>query len=343
MKRIFLALFITSALMLTTGCERLLMGDDVDASAKGTFDYLWKTLDEQYSEFDVKDADWNAVRDSLSVKIDDNTTSQQLFDICSQMLDPLMDGHVNLISGFDTYHNGEVYRMMAEKSNIDDRCVRLHYLKPDYHTASGFQNNDIGDGVLYILYRSFSNPADSSRLRQLVERFDHQHNGMSGIVLDLRQNGGGSVQNIWNILGLFESHGQPLYSTRSKTGAGHEDFGEARRVHADENADGLKQKVVVLTDRGSYSAASFFTLCAKEYDNFTIIGDTTGGGLGLPRGGQLPNGWYYRFSGTRTYSNDGVNYENGVPPDEVVILDRALAQQGTDNVIERAKEILLQK
>jgi len=30
-----------------------------------------------------------------------------------------------------------------------------------------------------------------------------------------------------------------------------------------------------------------------------LIGDTTGGGWGLPNGGQLPNGWTYRLSITK--------------------------------------------
>ena len=64
-----------------------------------------------------------------------------------------------------------------------------------------------------------------------------------------------------------------------------------------------------------------------------------GGGLGLPNGGQLPNGWRYRFSITRTLANDGRNYENGVPPDTVVRLIPGQTTQ--DNVIEQACQRLV--
>ena len=43
-----------------------------------------------------------------------------------------------------------------------------------------------------------------------------------------------------------------------------------------------------------------FALSTTAYDNMFCVGDTTGGGLGMPNGGELPNGWRYRFSVTRT-------------------------------------------
>ena len=64
--------------------------------------------------------------------------------------------------------------------------------------------------------------------------------------------------------------------------------------------------------------------------------------MGLPNGGQLPNGWTYRFSITRTIAVDGGNYENGVPPDYRVILDDDADETGIDNVIEFAADKLLE-
>ena len=67
------------------------------------------------------------------------------------------------------------------------------------------------------------------------------------------------------------------------------------------------------------------------------MGDTTGGGLGLPTCGTLPNGWVYRFSITRTLALDGCNYENGVPPDILLPFDREQAfRLRRDNIIDSA-------
>jgi C-terminal processing protease CtpA/Prc len=81
----------------------------------------------------------------------------------------------------------------------------------------------------------------------------------------------------------------------------------------------------------------------RTYDNVTVMGDTTAGGLAVPTGGALPNGWYYRFGVTRTIAPDGVNYEEGVPPDQVVLLDPAAVMTGHDNIIDSAITLITNK
>lgn len=338
----YIKILVLPVMLMMAGCEKLLMGPEPDGSANATFEYLWQQFDEEYSLFDVKAVDWDSARAALGAEVHDDMSAEELFDVCGRLTDLLHDGHVNLISGFDVRHDAWLYRMMTEKSNIDPDCVALHYLGPDYHTLGGLCHNDIGDGVLYIRYASFSNSIDSNRVKYLVDQYAKRAGGLKGIVFDIRQNGGGNIANLWNMLAPFRSHGQLLYTTQSKVGKGHFDYGKDHQVWAYDNPMGLDVRVAVLTDRGCYSAASFFTFCAKEYDNFWVVGDTTGGGLGLPRNGQLPNGWYYRMSVSRTLSADGNNWENGVPPDEVVLLDRTLTAQGVDNVIERAKQWILE-
>ena len=98
---------------------------------------------------------------------------------------------------------------------------------------------------------------------------------------------------------------------------------------------------MLLTDRGCYSAASSFALCLKSYPNVTVMGDTTAGGLAVPTGVALPNGWNYRFGVSRTIAPDGINYEHGVPPDQVVRLSPAAIAAGRDNIIDSAATLIL--
>jgi hypothetical protein len=61
----------------------------------------------------------------------------------------------------------------------------------------------------------------------------------------------------------------------------------------------------------------------------------TGGGLGLPNGGQLPNGWTYRFSVTQTLDLQLNNsFEEGVPPDIYQLFDWNNLMK--DEILERA-------
>ncbi|MCB0662395.1 MAG: hypothetical protein KDC24_06630 [Saprospiraceae bacterium] len=94
--------------------------------------------------------------------------------------------------------------------------------------------------------------------------------------------------------------------------------------------------MVILTNRKSYSAATFFPALMSAYPHVTIMGDTTGGGGGIPYHLELPNGWNFRLSTTITKDAQGRNIELGIPPDKLVSLDKEKANEGIDSVIEAA-------
>jgi C-terminal processing protease CtpA/Prc len=162
-----------------------------------------------------------------------------------------------------------------------------------------------------------------------------------GLILDLRGNGGGAATDIYKIMGRFVESKTKIFTTKDKTGPGANDFSDGLESFLGP-FDGRRytKKLAVLCDRGTYSAGSYTSLATKALDNVILIGDTTGGGLGMPNGGQLPNGWTYRFSVTQTLDLQGNNYEDGVPPDIRVILNAADAANGKDTVIEKALEEL---
>jgi C-terminal processing protease CtpA/Prc len=190
----------------------------------------------------------------------------------------------------------------------------------------------------YIRYSSFGGVISNYDLDFILERYK----STEGLIIDIRQNGGGAVSNVFMLLSRFVHDNRLLYETQVKNGPEPDDFSSLEKVYAESNSEQKYYKrVAILTDRGSYSASSFFSVCTYALDKVFLVGDTTGGGLGLPNGGQLPNGWTYRFSITRTLAVDGQNYENGVPPDYTVILSEESVNQGEDNVIEFAVERLI--
>ncbi|MBQ9864439.1 MAG: S41 family peptidase [Bacteroidales bacterium] len=324
------------AALLCSSCERLLMTDDIPATATHTFGYLWQQVDKQYSLFDVKQVDWQAVYDSLSPQVYDGMTADSLFRICAAMLGTLHDGHVNLYAGFDVGRCDSLYYDFYAHSGIDFNTVMLYYLGPHYRSAGGVAHQGLyGGRVIYFYYGSFSTTLSIPLLRQALRSYPDAQ----GLVLDIRGNGGGSLKNVFQLLSILPSDGQPLYTSQIKSGPQHNDFTPPATTYAPQvdAADAFDKPVVVLTDRACFSAASLFALCTKAYDNVLLMGDTTGGGLALPSMGFLPNAWRYRLSVTRTLSLDGQNYENGVPPDIHLSFDRSAAQQrGHDNIIDSA-------
>ena len=342
MKKIHILIFGLLAFSFSS-CERAFMEQDEPSKPINVFDYLWNEVDQKYSFFDVKGVDWDSVREVYRPMVSDDMGDDSLFLVCAAMLNTLHDGHTNLISGFDVSRNDSVYYKMYAEKNIDDNVVMLNYLSLNYHSTGSFAHNYIRDGkVAYICYSSFSNEISESLMKYIVSYYKY----CEGMIIDMRQNGGGSLSNIAVLLSIFDNHKQPLYQNQVKSGPSHNAFREIQTVYAADGSSLGKEPytkpVAVLIDRGSFSATSFFAICTQAYDNIKLFGDYTGGGLGIPNGGILPNGWAYRFSTTRSIANDGGNYENGVPPDVRVILDPACTAQGIDNVIEAAADWILQ-
>lgn len=337
---VFHSLILIVAMTSLTSCEKLFMVEEGDGNAEAVFEYLWERVDSHYALFDVKDVDWQAVHDSLAPQVYRGMSDDSLFRVLHKMLNTLNDGHVDLWSSDDVASSEQIFLQRYGVKNFDINTVALTYLRADHHTTGGFAYNDIADHqVLYIRYSSFSNSASAANLKKALERFPE----VKGIILDIRQNGGGQIQNEWNLMSMLPSHGQLLYTTQIKNGPSHDAFSSPTSVYAPGNGDNepIHKPVVVLTDRGCYSAASSFALCAKSYDNVIVMGDTTAGGLSVPTGGALPNGWYYRFGVTRTIAPDGVNYENGVPPDHLVLLSPAALAQNRDNIIDSAAALIV--
>ena len=338
MKKIALPFIII--MLMTSSCEKILI-PSTDNSPKTVFDYLWQVLDNQYAFFDIKGVDWDSIYNIYEPRITNNMNDDQLFDVLARMLAELHDGHTNLFATYNTSQDPYLVELQYSQMNIDSRLLVLNYLTPDIQMTGGFRHNALRDGkIAYLYYPSFSNSASYSYLNYLL---NNRYKDAEGLILDIRQNGGGNISNEWNILRILPNNNQLLYETQIKNGPAHDDFTPWQQVYAPATYDSLvwSKPMALLTDRGSYSASSFFALCCKAYANVVQIGDTTLGGLGLPNGGELPNGWHYRFSLTRTLAPNGTNWENGVPPDIYVKLDANSIANGIDNVIERACEWIL--
>ncbi len=338
MKRFFVSL-VVMGVFLTVGCEKAFMYKG-EADAVKTFDYLWQRVDEQYSMFDVKGVDWQRVYDTLRPLVHEGMGEDSLFAVCAASLNCLNDGHVNLYSPHDASRSDSVHRRFYAQSGIDVDVVVLNYLGVGYHSTGGLAHTPLCDGrVIYAFYGSFSNTVSVSGLRHIIKSYPDA----KGMIIDMRGNGGGNLSNIDRLLSVMPSNGQVLYTSQIKNGRAHDAFSPAVPTYAPVNSgEAFQLPVLVLVDRGCFSATSTFAIATQAYDNIRLMGDTTGGGLGLPTMGTLPNGWLYRFSITRTLALDGKNYENGVPPDILLPFDRRKSQtEGRDNIIDSACAIIL--
>lgn len=315
MKTTFLLLTV---LFLAASCEKALFEkDQATKNPFENFEYLWNEIDQKYAYFELKGVDWNAGHDKYEARLYDGMTDDSLFNVLGAMMNELQDDHSNLMADFNRSFYG---RKFDEADNFDWHIIVNHYIGNGYHRSGPFSHAFLDNGELgYVRFPSFSGEIYDYNFDYVLDRYKDT----KGLILDLRENGGGSAGEVFELLDRFIEQETTLYYSRIKNGPGHNDFSEAEAAVI-EPYDGPRylKKVAVLTDRGTYSAGSFTALGTKAIPNMVLIGDTTGGGLGMPNGGQLPNGWTYRFSITQSLTLDKKpDYENGVPADIPVSFD----------------------
>ena len=76
--------------------------DTFNDSPDGNFEALWKIIDEHYCFLEYKNQeyglDWNKIHADYKKRLTSGMSNEQLFDVLSEMLNELRDGHVNLVS-----------------------------------------------------------------------------------------------------------------------------------------------------------------------------------------------------------------------------------------------------
>ena len=307
---------------------------------EGNFEALWKIIDEHYCFFDYKQheygLDWQAVYNKYKVRARGDMTSAQLFEVLSDMLAELRDGHVNLSASHDfgrywTWHE-------AYPANFSDTLLR-RYLGTDYKIASGLDYRILDDNIGYVRYESFSDGIGEGNLDEVLSFMLL----CRGMIIDIRNNGGGDLTNAEKLAARFCQEKTLVGYIQHKTGKGHSDFSPLEPRYLEPSSRIRWHKpVCVLTNRHVYSAANEFVSQMKSLPTVQIVGDRTGGGAGMPFSSSLPNGWTVRFSAVPIYDAQKHNTEFGIDPDYNVQLTDADFARGKDTIIEFARQLLAQ-
>ena len=326
-----LQLLLTLAVFLLTGC----VGEpEFPPTPRGNFEALWKIMDEHYCFFTDKQVDWNAVHDRYAPAVDNGMNDAQLMEVMTAMLSELKDGHVNLFSSFDVGRYWGFYEDYPP--NYSDALER-RYLGTDYRIAGGMQYRVLDDNIGFLRCSSFMSQIGAGNLDQILLYFAP----CRGLIIDVRQNGGGMLTSAEELAARFFNAETLVGFMQHKTGRGHDDFSPLQRQVLKPGKGVRWQKpVVVLTNRQVFSAANEFVKYMKYSPHAIVLGDSTGGGAGLPFSSELPNGWGVRFSACPMYDSDMQTTENGIAPDVPSRLQAIDAARGYDTLIEDARAII---
>jgi carboxyl-terminal processing protease len=161
-----------------------------------------------------------------------------------------------------------------------------------------------GTSVAYVHLHTFSSGAHGE-LREAIERL--YRDGAEGLVLDLRGNGGGLLNEAVLTSSLFVEDGT-VVSTESRA------QGEREYEATGEALD--PRPTVVLTDRNTASAAEILASALSDYDLATLVGTRTFGKGTFQEVIHLPAGGALDLTVGEYLTADGVSLaDKGISPD----------------------------
>lgn len=190
-------------------------------------------------------------------------------------------------------------------------------------------DGDIG----YIVITTFADQTDEQFIKNvdiLLEK------GIKSLIIDLRSNGGGYVDSATNIADRILGEGKILTMVDRN--------GNSEVINSDEE-NKLEIPMVVMIDGYSASASEILTGALRDYGVATTVG-TTSFGKGIVQDViPLPDGTGLKITASEylTPSGDHI-HKKGITPDVEVLFDaETYINDGIDNQLEKAKEVVKSK
>ena len=219
---------------------RLKVGDRITAVAQGPADYV-----------DVREMRLDKVVEMIRGK---KGTHVRLLVIPSDATDPSRRKNVELVRDEIKLKDQEARADIIIRKDENGDPIKLGWLTlPSFYADMDKHQKSTTRDVLALL----------KRLRK---------ENIAGLVIDLRRNGGGSLEEALSLTGLFLKSG-PIVQTK--------DYNGSIRVSANPDPGiAYSGPMVVLTSRQSASASEIFAAALQDYGRAVIVGDKNTFGKG---------------------------------------------------------------
>ncbi|MBP6539081.1 MAG: S41 family peptidase [Saprospiraceae bacterium] len=202
---------------------------------------------------------------------------------------------------------------LSIKKNGSDLAEDINVKRGEVNIPNVPYSGFVADGVGYISLTTFTQNAGSNISKALKELKTKNPN-MSGIILDLRQNGGGLLHEAVNICNIFIPNGEIVVTTKSKVKERDQTF-KTQSQPAD-----LEIPLAILIDKRSASASEIVSGVMQDLDRAVLIGQRSFGKGLVQNTKELPYNARLKITTSKYYIPSGrciqgVEYENGEPKD----------------------------
>lgn len=320
--------------LFMTGC----LQSEPEATPREVVEHVWQLVDTRYALFaDKPGLDWPAQR-ARALDMLKTGDDRALFEVLDAMLSELQDGHTNLIAPFDVSWHVPAY---ADYPNqYDESLMMRDILKSSFSLRGSLRYTVLEDtSIGYMRVEDFNSMPSEEGLEVAFTELAQ----ITGLIIDLRQNGGGSLEQMKRFLARLTNESMVMFEIAYTSGPAHDALTEPEaRQMSPSSGTRYTKPVVLLVDRQSYSAANTFAFAMRHRaeGQVTLVGDHTGGGGSIPYTFELPNGWQLRLSTSRMTDKSGAPMEPGIAPDLRIDLDPMLIPEGRDSILEAALDIL---
>lgn len=261
----------------------------------------------------------NAPGAEAGIKAGDLIIAVEGNDVCNVDLDLVVQdirGEEGTYVTVTINRNGDIFDLEVERRMVDIVTVAYEMLE---------------DNVGYISISQF----DAVTVKQVEAAIEELYSkGMESLILDVRDNPGGRLDAVTDILDFFIDKGDLIVYTKDKNGN--------RVDYSAEEAPIVEVPCVVLINGNSASASEIFAGALQDYELAHIMG-TQSYGKGIVQSIiPLKDGTAFKITVEDYYTPNGNNIHGiGITPDEVVELDvDAYLEDETDTQLEAAIEYL---
>ena len=183
------------------------------------------------------------------------------------------------------------------------------------------------DKIGYIHLEQFTE-ASAKQFKDAVDALTEE--GMSGLVIDIRNNPGGTLTSVLAITDYLMPEGLIMYEE--------DKYGRKQEYRSTDAAAMLNVPCVILTNENSASAAEVFSGAMKDNKLATIVGKTTYGKGIVQTLRMLSDGTGLKYTVRHYFTPNGHDIHGvGIKPDIEVDLDKKLYEsEGIDSQLEAA-------
>ncbi len=214
----------------------------------------------------------------------------------------------------------------------DGKKQEMDVTRDEVHseTAAGRM---LGDGIGYLQIAEFDDVTPDQFTEELEKLQDQ---GMKGLVLDLRNNPGGTVDAVTSIAQYLIPEGLVFYMQYPDG---------SRKDYKADGTDWINLPIAVLVNGNSASASEILSSAIQDSGAGTIIGTQTYGKGVVQTVYSLQDGTEVKLTISEYFTRNGHEINKiGVTPDQEVEFDsKEYQKSGTDNQLETAVETIKKK